>query len=236
MLNLMRSSVLVVLVLAVGGAAAAAPALATPTSTSSTGSSPVTPFITPIGNTISSTFSAIGTRMDYSALALGGAMTATVTCTPGSSGYIPGTHTRLLLVSFGGITCTSSFGGTTTVSSSTASATPWPVHLSREVRARSSSWGGTLEIPSGGNLVITVVSGPVRCTITILPQSIVVAYTNPTRALTVTDATVRFVLSGDSSATCPDPARTMTIIGTVTPRSSTMTDEANGAPRVTAAS
>jgi hypothetical protein len=229
--NALLRSLLVVLALGAMLAVVGSPAFATPRITSSTSTragvpdnAAVSPFLTPIGNTSSSSITA---RSPHSQLSSSG---ASFTCTSETSGYIPLTHTRVVITRIDYVTCTTSLGRVE-VTTSAGSSTPWYIHV-RAYEAQSGESGGTINIPAGGRAEIRVTGG-VSCTVVVQPQSVDFLGTNSNRDLTVSDETVAFTRTG--SPVCP-PSGVARQSGTYEMRSDTRSDEERRALRVTAGS
>ena len=155
-----RNSVLIALVLMAASVVVAAPAFATPRLTESTGSSAVSPFITPIGTTTSTS---VGTSTN-SNLALPSSG-STVSCTTSTvSGYVDRTHTQLKLtaVSFGGgdaarncrVAPAGRVDNTPDITCTATSAAPWFLHVRTVISATSSS--GTVNLTSSCTVRLTI--------------------------------------------------------------------------------
>jgi hypothetical protein len=203
--------VLVALVLACALAVVAPPAFATGMNTASINNTG--PFFTPVGNTRDSKSTFVAGRVDFSGLnGMGAAVT--VTCRSQMSGYVPETHTRVRMtaVGFGG--CVTNIGVVSFVNVTVSSQNPFTLHVTSE--AGSGSWNTTLGIPMGQHISINITLGEDRfCGITIATQSIRAVDTDVARTLALSDPTVTFVLdAGSDPELCPDPARTLTVIGT----------------------
>ncbi len=146
----LRGGVLVALVLISALVVIASPAFATPNLTSSTGTLPVSPFLTPTSaSTSSSTFRGVSTSLAIPALGLA------VTCRQSwGSGYVDAaTHTnfRITSLSFNGCTVDGGLGtvdnnGTITCDASTR--VPWLLTAKTVDAARRSASGG-ISIPGG---------------------------------------------------------------------------------------
>jgi hypothetical protein len=188
------------------------PAFATPTLTTSTAAE-VAPFITPIGNTSTSQITGSSARMDFTA---GG---VTITCFSSMSGEIPTTHTRARISDLRFFLCVVSVAGIrATVTTTTTTMAPFLAHAKTLAGA---STTGTVEIPAGGNVTISI-TGTFACTLTVGPQSIDATFTHGNTSLLVSDMTVAFVRAG--SAMCPASGNG-TLVGTYTVRPDTTTDD-----------
>ena len=226
-MKICKTGILVVLLLVTALATVAVPAFATPFFTISTGSRPVSPFYTPIGNTTTSTISGSSSDWRFSSAAPLGVV-VTISCTDSKmTGYVPITHTNGNVTSLTIATCRSSIGGRVTVTTTASSARPWFLHMST-VRLGSSE--GVLEIPPGGSANIRTDSP--RCTITVGPQSIDDSFTNANTSLVVNDTSMAFTLAAGDSFLCPIPGTPATQTGTYTLRPATARDDL----RVTATS
>lgn len=191
-MSIVKSGVLAALVVVVALAVVAAPAMATPNNTTSVTQS--APFITPIGNTATSSFTASSPSSSFAVGSL------TITCTSTVRGYVPATHTRALLtaVNFPN-PCTATVGTVSSVTTTASSTNPWILHA-RSVSGNSAT--GTIEIPAGGNASITITAGILgSCSLIVGPQSIDATYTNVNHSLVVADSSVAFTRTG--SAACP---------------------------------
>jgi hypothetical protein len=161
----LRHGILLALVLVGTAVAVAAPAFATPNLTASSGTGPVAPFITPMGNTRNSSSDAISTNFRYT---IG---TIAFQCRTASlAGYVTTTHTQMRITSarFGdgrGGTCTSNIGlgidGDSIAGSS--SARPWHLHFS-QIGAGNSSGTGTLNLSTATSFTLTL--GGIQCEVT----------------------------------------------------------------------
>lgn len=225
----MRKLLVAIIVIGVAAASfgAAPSAFATPVLTKSTGAVPVAPFFTPIGNTLGSSITApSSSRWSFSS---GG---VSFTCVSVWSGYVPTTHTNLLVTRLDLTRCTTSLGAsfTAAATASASSVAPWAIHV-RSVDL-TGSYAGTIEIPGGGSLTIDV-TGLSSCRITINPQSIDLTGTNATRQLVINDASVVFTRIGSNA--CP-ASGSGTMAATYVMKSDTATDESTRALRVTAGS
>ena len=228
-MKVFKLSVLVIFVLMAALAVLARPAFATPRLTASTGSSPVAPFITPIGNTTTSTVSGSSSDSRFSSTAPFGVI-VTISCTDSrTTGYVPTTHTRANVTSLTFTTCRSSIGGNVTFTTTASSASPWLLHVRSGPDGAGSSTG-TIEIPAGGRANIRI-DNP-RCTITITPQSIENSFTNANTSMFTADGGVAFTLAAGDSALCPSARTPATLSGTYTLRPATARDDI----RITAAS
>jgi hypothetical protein len=204
---------LVALVVAGALAVIAPPAFATGLNTGSVNN--VGPFFTPIGNTDNSSSTFIGPRVDFSGVTRGGAG-VTVTCESGMSGYVPNTHTRVLITDLAYNGCISNIGNVSFALSDATSANPYTLHVTSTFGGVANSWSTTLNIPMGQRISINITLGGGRfCGITIGPQSIKATDTDAGRTLVFADPTVRFILdAGSDVVNCPDPARNLTLTGT----------------------
>ncbi len=222
-MNPLKRGVLVALVLLCALAVVSAPAFATVANTTSVMN--VAPFFTPIGNTDNSSSTFASPRIDFSAVAFDGRV-VTVTCVANASGYVPNTHTRVLITAMGFGGCRPSIGVAATVTTTATSATPFGWHVTSTVVMNPNSWFTTLTVPGGQNISITINLGGGRfCGMTIGPQSIKATDTNAGRTVVVADPTIRFVLdAGSDPVLCPNPARTITMTGTYTYRPDTAAD------------
>jgi hypothetical protein len=222
-MNPLKGGILVALVLLCALAVVGAPAFATVANTTSVMN--VGPFFTPIGNTDNSSSTFASPRVDFSAVAFDGRV-VTVTCVAGASGYVPNTHTRVLITAMGFGGCVPSIGAGAMVRTSATSATPFGWHVTSTVVMTPASWFTTLAIPAGQNISIVINLGGGRfCGMTIGQQSIKATDTNVTRTVVFNDPTIRFILdAGSDPVLCPDPARTITMTGTYTYRPDTAAD------------
>jgi hypothetical protein len=227
--NALLRSLLVVLALGAMLAVIGTPAFATPSLTTSTSTragrpdnAAVSPFLTPIGNTSSSSITATS---GLSQFAFGG---ASMTCTSVTSGYVPLTHTRVLITRLDYVTCLArGLGGLARVTTSASSAAPWNIHVTA-YDVPSGSWGGTINIPAGGRAEIELTAS--NCVLVVQPQSVDLVGDNATRALEVADESIAFTRTG--SATCP-PSGLMSLLGAYAMRADTRSDEERRALRVT---
>ncbi len=205
-MRLVRPGVLFALVLVGTVAVIATPAFATPNITASSGTRPVTPFITPMGNTRDS--SSRASSIDFT-LSFGGASLACRTA--GLTGYVAITHTQLRVTSllFGdgrGATCTGTGGMTVdgdSIVSGASSANPWHLHLKTN-NAPTRSATGTLNSSSIFSFTLTVGGGS-SCIVTVAgPQSLPVTYTYTTTSL-VLNGSLPVVVMGvtDPLRLCP---------------------------------
>jgi hypothetical protein len=228
----LKGAVLLALVLVSALVVVASPAFATPRLTSSTGTAArpdngaVSPFITPIGDTVRSSINATSPRSDFSALIIGGLATYTITCSSRGTAYVGVTHTQAILTSLVFETCRDSLNGSPRVSTTVSSPDhPWFLHV--RAAAGANSWDGTVNIPAGSTA--SIITRPIGqdCRITVGPQSVRLRDTDraATRTIEVSDRTVRFSLDAGSTSGCPDPARTATQSGTYTLTPTTPADQ-----------
>jgi hypothetical protein len=206
MMSLKRSVLLALMLMSVV-VVAASPAFATPNITASSGSRPVSPFVTPIGNT--STSSSDGLSTD-SRLSIGG---TDVACrTANARGYVDVTHTNVKLtsVTFGdgrGGTCSATGGGRVdgdSIDGGATSARPWHLHV-RTVDAATRSATGTVNTSSAVTFVVTVPIAGASCQFTVpAGQSVPAVYTFGNTSLAV-DGTVttNIVPVRDPIRVCP---------------------------------
>ncbi len=192
-------------------AVVASPAFATPNITASSGTRAVAPFITPIGDSARSNI--IGTSID-SRFTAG----AIIRCrTSRIGGFIGATHTQATITSVtfgdgrrgdcdltsGGFSGVVRNGGTSTgqldsIDGGATTTRPWFLHVRRFTAADNSS-SGTINI-NRFQYTVTIIG--VACQITIATQSVDVTYTNRTRVVTVSDASVAFTES-TGGGLCP---------------------------------
>jgi hypothetical protein len=136
------------------------PAFATPNITASSGTSPVSPFITPIGNTRSAS-TARSTDSAFSLPSIG----VTMSCTTSTvSGYVDTTHTQLRLtsVSFGGgdarrncrVTPAGTIDNRPDITCTATSANPWFLHV-KNTNAATRSSSGTINPTSACTILMT---------------------------------------------------------------------------------
>lgn len=205
-MKLFRGGLFGLLALAVALAVVAQPAFATPSQTISSGTNAVTPFITPIGNTSTSSVTAASPRVDISATAPGGVV-VTLTCMSSGSGYVPTTHTLARLTDFRFFNCRSTLGTAPTVTTDASSARPYFLHMTGEVAPlNGTSWRGRILIPAGQSISIFVALGASSCRITVGSQSFGAGvWTNVARTYVLAGIGAFFTLDGGSSALCPDP-------------------------------
>jgi hypothetical protein len=222
-MRLARHAVLLALVLAATAAAIAVPAFATPNITASSGTRAVAPFVTPIGNTLTSSSTAFSTDSRFG---LGG---AEFTCrTASMTGYVAATHTQLRLtsVTFGdgrGSTCFWSGGWTfdgDSINGGASSVNPWHLHFKTH-DAPTRSGQGTINISRTFSFVITTGTGA-SCDFTVAGgQSLATTYTYSTTSLAV-DGSFTVGIRGitDPLRVCP-AGGTMTLRATYTIRPTT---------------
>jgi hypothetical protein len=217
----LRRAALVALALVSAVVVVASPAFATPRLTTSTGTVPdggaVRPFVTPIGDTLTSSitisqtfaaragFSVASTALDRTA--------STVTCVRlTASGHAFATHTRISISSFHLDGCRTDGTNLVVHASSLGinTSTPMKIHITSIDGAIPTSSNGTLEIPPGAGLSFSIKSGAVTvCTETVIPQSLRLRLTTRNRTIELSDPTVRYGLDrGFLFAGCPDPSRT----------------------------
>ena len=233
-MKLFRGGLFGLLALAVALAVVAQPAFATPRATFSTGTSAVAPFLTPIGNTSTSSVTAASPRVDISATAPLGVM-VTLTCMSSGSGYVPTTHTSAWITDFRFFNCRSTLGTAPTVTTDASSLRAYVLHSTSEVAPlNGTSWRTVLGIPVGQSISIFVALGASSCRITVGPQSFGAGtWTNVARTFAMTGSQALFTLDGGSSALCPDPRFG---VGRITGTYTFRPDTANDALRVTNAS
>jgi hypothetical protein len=171
----------------------------------------VGPFFTPIGNTVNSSSTFVGPRIDFSALNAAGAA-VTVTCESGMSGYVPNTHTHVLITNLAFNRCVSNIGVVSFAIADATSMNPYGLHVTSTFGGVPNSWSTTLAIPMGRRISINITLGGGRfCGITIGPQSIKASDTDVARTLVFADPTVRFILdAGSDPVNCPVSPFTMT--------------------------
>jgi hypothetical protein len=145
----------------------------------------------------------------------------TIDCLIGISGYVPSTHTRMLLTAGGTEPCRVSIpGATATWTWQIGSPTPYILHIRR--REFGPSWLGTFQLPATSTMPMVVLDSrrAVLCTINIRPQSFKFTDTDATTSYAVSDFAVVFGIDPRPlSPSCPNPARVGTLTGswTITP-------------------
>jgi hypothetical protein len=215
-MSLLRTALILGLALLGGAVVVAAPVFATPNITASSGSRSVAPFITPIGNTSTSTLTGASTDFSFTGSGFGGTR-FTVTCADSSmGGHVVVTHTRALLTAVAMARCNA---GTFTIATSASSTTPWPWHV-RTVGSGSAT--GSIEIPAGGSLTITAGGG--ACTVVVTPQSIDVTFTDAATSLVVSDNSIVYTVRGIGPG-CPVSRSLLRFTGVFTFRLSTANDQ-----------
>jgi hypothetical protein len=221
-MSLLRCVALVALVLASAVVVVASPAFATPRLTTSTGASggrpdngAVSPFITPIGNTLRRSITvtnvyALGRGSSFVVRSLSGG-SLVWTCVRLAGLAFPSiTHTRLKVTSFSIGDCQFDLVGfSIVVTTGASSSTPYFIHLTGSPTA--SSTDGVFELPNGQGITFSIRNGGLTlCEITTIPQSLRLRLTDLNRQVQVLDPTIRFTLDSSFGGTvCPDPARTM---------------------------
>ena len=197
---------------------ASSPAFATPRLTTSTGTRPdngaVSPFISPIGNTldrsITITFrTAVGARLgsSFSYTSFLGTRIAFTCLRVTASGEISPTHTRIALYSFDILGCRDDAGGSviTFATNHISSSNPWYIHLTRSLGGNSAD--AVLEIPAGSSLsFVFLIDGADHCESIVQPQSIRgITLTERARTIALnTTTTIDFSLPSFGRV-CPDP-------------------------------
>jgi hypothetical protein len=219
----LKSGLLVALVLMSAVVVIASPAFATPNLTDSSGTRPVAPFITPIGNTTDSSVAATedGTsRFTAFSTLLGSNIV--VSCASTAQGHVLATHTRAVIDTLRFDSCRTSVGGTVVVRTNADSTRcPFFLHVARR-NAGATSWDGTFNIPTCGSITIEITGLPLgaSCGISLtVPQSIRGTDTDvvATRAtsLSIFDTTVQFRRTAGTVG-CVDDRRTATQQGLYT--------------------
>jgi hypothetical protein len=220
------------------------PAFATPRLTSSTGTRPdngaVSPFITPIGNTTTSSarvteFDGTFDTLTFVFATYGGFIT-TWTCTfIQLTGYVGSTHTQLRFTSSSISACgdDTTGAGVTAALTGVGSATPALVHM-RSGPFVETEWTGSFNLAAGQTIDLR--ARLFTCDVRIQPQSISARYTNTTRGIDIRDNTVAFTSPG-TTVNCPDPSRALASVRTGGSSSLILRpDTRNDAMRVTALS
>jgi hypothetical protein len=222
-MKVFRSSVLVVLALVSAAVVVVSPAFATPNITASSGTSPVAPFITPIGNTRSQW---TGRATSSFTLDLP-AVPANVTCRSARfSSYYDVTHTqeRITVFDIGdGIagTCTATIqrgAGTVDrdrVQCITSSTTPWFFHVKQIVGGTSAN--GHL-IPTTACGIIVTVGRTISCNLSInAGQSIPYVDTWTSRTLAINGSATVAVRSVANCLPTGPQTGTLTVIYSYVP-------------------
>jgi hypothetical protein len=216
-----RHVALMALVLASAVVVVASPAFATPRLTTSTGASgsrpdngAVSPFVTPIGDTlrrsitISETYG-LGSGSSSNMRSLAGAE-ITFTCIRITASAFPDiTHTRLKVTSFNTESCRTDQTGTRgDVVSEVSSSRPAFIHLTRVTAGPPRSADGVFEITARRSFSYHIKLGASDiCVLTFIPQSMRMRSTTTNRTLEINDPTLRFTLDSAAGGTsCPNPA------------------------------
>jgi hypothetical protein len=215
-----RHLALVAAVLASAVVVVASPAFATPRLTTSTGASggrpdngAVSPFVTPIGDTlrrsltVSETYAA-GLGSSFRARTLAGGEASTTCIRVTASAFADITHTRVKVTSKTYDGCRGDQTGLRSdIVSEVNSSKPAFFHVTRAIAGPPLSADGVFEITARRSLSQHIKSGAADvCVLTFVPQSIRVRVTSTNRTITVSDPTVRFTLDSAAGGTsCPDP-------------------------------
>ena len=234
-MKVMKAGVLIALVLVSAVVVVASPAFATPNITASSGTRAVAPFITPLGNTTTSSITAPSTDSSFATRARDGRTPATLTCRDTrSSGYVDtSTHTQGRITRLDFTNCRSDeLGAGVSVTTTASSANPFFLHVRSGPDANGNSTG-TFNIPTNGSITVTVTVFGIRaCSFSVGPQSVRVTFNNTTTILTVNDSTIRFSNTTAINDSCPDDRLLARQTGTFNLRADTTRDDI----RVTAAS